>query len=281
MRIFLSYPRKDMVKARQLQKVLSSGGHTVWVDDHLVTGQPWPDQLEAEIKQADAVALALTPNWVESPYCQWEFVTAVEYRKKVIPVLLTDGTKLPSRISRYQYADLSGGFNDAAVQKLLDDLIILATVIEPLAIVGMDKAEYEQQIDYGSENIIGNGNTIARTGSISIGGKVTGGNINIGGSQTFHGNVTIHTNLNDLEDDPRNQLYKLIEQLNFGLAAIPPEDAEVIAALTQDAVDEASKDKPNKRLLEIKGENLKKATEDVPAIALIAGRIAKTLLMIG
>ncbi len=281
MRIFLSYPRKDVAQARRLQDALVSGGHVVWMGDQIITGQRWRDQLETEIQQADAVALALTPNWVASPFCQWEFVTAVENRKKIIPVLLAAGTRLPQRISQYQYADLSGGFHATAVQKLLDDLLVLATTVDSSVIAGVDKTEYARQIDSGSETIIGDGNTVTRTGSISIGGNVSGGNVNIGGSQTFHDNVTINMNAISASEDHRQELAALVEQLNAALATLPQEDAEVIETLAQDAVNEASKDKPNKRLLEIKGENLKKAAENLATVAPIVVKIAKTLLMIG
>ena len=122
MEIFLSYPRKNTDKANQLRQALFGGGHTVWMDDQLKAGQGWRDQLEARIKDHDSIVLALTPNWVASPYCQWEFTVAVENGKKVIPVLLAK-TDLPERISRYQYADLSAGFDDAKVQKLLKTLL--------------------------------------------------------------------------------------------------------------------------------------------------------------
>jgi len=92
MNIFLSYPRKDKTLATGLKDILYKGGHTVWIDDMLTTGRAWRDQLEAEINKADAIALALTPNWIASPYCQWEFITAVENGKKYFSVASGGGT---------------------------------------------------------------------------------------------------------------------------------------------------------------------------------------------
>ncbi|NIT56432.1 MAG: TIR domain-containing protein, partial [Aliifodinibius sp.] len=88
---------------------------------------------------------ALTPNWSASPDCQWEFITAIENGKKVIPVLL-EKTSLPARISKYQYADLSDGFDEAEVEKLLNDLVTLAQTIDPSITVDMNKAIYTQKI---------------------------------------------------------------------------------------------------------------------------------------
>ncbi len=278
MRIFLSYPHKDTSKAQQLQAVLTQGGHEVWTDAEIIAGQNWREQLEAEIQRTDAIALALTPNWLASPICQWEFVTAVENSKKVIPVLLSAGMSLPNRLSRYQYADLSRGFDRATVQKLLDDLVTLATTVEPSAIAGMDKAAYAQQVDHESVGIIGDGNVVTRTGEISINGGVIGTNVAIGSSQIVQGDMTFNVGAIPARQDVRAQLATLVEQLKVALANIPAEKAEEIEALAQDAVDEANKDRPNKYLLKTKGNSLKQATENLRAATPIAEKIAATLL---
>ena len=279
MNIFLSYPRKDSDKAVQLKDALFKGGHIVWMDDQLVTGQSWREQLAARIKDHDAIALALTPNWVASPYCNWEFIIAVENGKKVIPVMLEKAT-LPDRISKYQYADLSDGFDDAKVEKFLNDLVTLAQTIDTSVVADMDKSAHAQQIDE-SIRVNGNNNSVSRTGNISIGGNVKGGNVNIGGSQTFHGNVVIDTGQWDAEEEDREKLAKLVEQLNDALKTIPQDDAEIIESLAQDAINEATKDAPNKRLLEIKGENLKKAAENLLTVSPIVAKIVQKLLMLG
>lgn len=279
MKVFISYPHKDRDKAYALKNILFNGGHTVWIDDQLITGQSWRDQLEAHIKDHDAIALALTPNWIASPYCQWEFITAVENKKKVIPVLL-EKTSLPDRISKYQYADLSDGFEEAKVEKLLNDLVTLAQTIEPSVTADMDKSAYAQQIDE-TITVSRDNNTVSRTGNISIGGNVKGVNVNIGGSQTFHGNVVINARQLDASEDDREKLAKLVEQLNDALKSIPQDDAEVIESLAQDAINEATKDAPNKRLLEIKSENLKKAAENLLAVSPIVTKIVQKLMMLG
>jgi hypothetical protein len=285
MRIFLSYPRKDTVKAKRLRDTLARGGHNVWMDDQLVTGQPWRDQLEAEIKRADAIALALTPHWLASPYCQWEFITAVENGKKVIPVLLEAVDPIPQRISQYQYADLTKGFSQAAIQKLLNDLVTLAVTVDPAVIRDMNKEIYARQITInltitGDGNIVGNGNVVTRTGDITT-GNVTAGNVVIGGTQVVHGDMTINMEALAGDDDHLRELADLIAQFEAALAALPPGDAEVIQALAQDAINEAGKDQPSKRMLEIRGDALKKAAENLTVVAPIAVRIAQKLLLLG
>jgi hypothetical protein len=179
MKLFLSYPHKDADKAKALGDLLTRSGQTVWFDEQLRTGPRWQDQLTEQIREADAIVLALTPAWLDSPYCQWEFITAAEQGKKVIPVLLAnqpDGERLvvPNRISQYQWADFSMGFdNTTKVQKFLDDVLALAVSLKQSDVSDMNKEALAMKID--EENKKGHQTTIS-------GGQV--GAINNYGSQT-------------------------------------------------------------------------------------------------
>lgn len=124
----------------------------------------------------------------------------------------------------------------------------------------------------------------AKRPNITIKGNVRAVNLNQG-DQRFYGPVTFSMGaLSATPDDTRQQLHALMQQLADALSQLPAaqkEDVEVVQALAQEAVNEAAKDAPNKKLLEIKGENLKKAAENLAAVAPIAVQIARTLLMIG
>lgn len=297
MHIFLSYPHRNINKAKQLKDLLFKGGYTVWMDGQLRTGQAWHDQLEAEIRQADAIALALTSNWIDSPYCQWEFITAIENGKKIIPVLL-EKISLPDRISQYQYADFTSGFtDDAKIQKFLDDLLKLAVTIDKDTIANVDKEFYATKIDQensvghninviGSENSVAGGNIDQNRQNIRIGGSVSGGNVNIGGTQTFHGNVNI--NYNALSSvpagSPLDDLKSLLKELEVALRKEPAdkaEDIELTREYANEIAEEASKESPRKKKLEITGENLMKAAKNLLAVSPIVAKIVQKLLMIG
>lgn len=298
MNIFLSYPRKDKTLATGLKDILYKGGHTVWIDDMLTTGRAWRDQLEAEINKADAIALALTPNWIASPYCQWEFITAVENGKKVIPVLV-EKTSLPDRISQYQYADFSSGFaDDGKVQKFLDDLYKLAVIINASTFVEEDKEVYAKKIDH--ENAVSGHNVYVSSSGITdaggninqshhdiqFGGNVSGGNVNIGGKQTFHGDVNIRYNAlpSAPSGSPVVELKALLQELEAALRKEPAdkaEDAALIQEYANEIAEEVAKEAPRKKKLEITGENLKKAAENLLAVSPIVAKIVEKLLMIG
>lgn len=103
------------------------------------------------------------------------------------------------------------------------------------------------------------------------------------GDQINYGNITFG-GAPSAPDDVRAELERLIIELNTALKQVPDEskeDAETVEMLAQEAMDEASKDEPRRKMLEIKGENLKKAAENLLVVSPIVAQIVKNLLMIG
>ena len=90
----------------------------------------------------------------------------------------------------------------------------------------------------------------------------------------------IHT-----EDEmARKELEKLIGQLSEALQKVPAEKQEQAQAVAETAkvlVDTAKAEKPNKTMLQISGEGLKQAAQNLadvmPAVAGIAGQIVLTV----
>ena len=115
MRLFVSYSHQDRQITRNLETLLTSAGHEVWIDNNLITGKSWQQQLKDEIHKADAIVLALTPRWQASPYCQWEYMTAVEAGRKVIPVML-EKVDLPDYIGTHRDSDKMCFFNIEMVE---------------------------------------------------------------------------------------------------------------------------------------------------------------------
>ncbi len=88
--------------------------------------------------------------------------------------------------------------------------------------------------------------------------------------------------------DFQNSLDELVKQLREALAQIPQEkadDVEVVGALTEELVQAGTQEKPNRKLLEIKGENLKAAAQNLadiaPTVLLIATQIIGQILTLG
>ena len=87
------------------------------------------------------------------------------------------------------------------------------------------------------------------------------------------------------DEAARQRLQELIEELSQALQKIPEskkEQAEAVAASAEDFVEKAKTDKPNKTLLEISGEGLKKAAENLadfaPTVLSIASQVIMTVM---
>lgn len=123
------------------------------------------------------------------------------------------------------------------------------------------------------------------TPSIHIGGNVSGQNVLIGSTQTIHGDLSITVGpMPAAAEDVRETLKAQITELLAELEKQPADQTDAVQEVklaAEDAVAEADKPQPDKKRLEIRGENLKKAAKNLLSVAPIAVKIAKTLLMIG
>ena len=87
------------------------------------------------------------------------------------------------------------------------------------------------------------------------------------------------------DENTRKDLEKLIEQLSEALQKVPAEKQEQAQAVAETAkalVDTAKAEKPNKTMVQITGEGLKKAAQNLadvmPTVVTIAGQIALTVI---
>ena len=88
-----------------------------------------------------------------------------------------------------------------------------------------------------------------------------------------------------VDETARQELQSSIEQLGQALEKIPAslkDEAEAVAASAQALVDAAKAEQPNKTMLQITGDGLKKAAANLagaaPAVVGIAGQIVATVL---
>lgn len=162
MKLFISYSHRNRRLVQDnLLPILRDCGHEIWRDeDDLRVGDNWQDELLNAIKTADAMVLAISPKWLKSPWCQWEYVTAIENGIQVIPVMLVR-TKLPTMYQHLQYADFASiRKNQLAKDKFCADLLQKAIKIAKEKIKEMDKkklaerAERERQSQILISNIL-------------------------------------------------------------------------------------------------------------------------------
>ncbi|GEM_PF-1909067 len=123
MKLFISYAHADIEKIQPILDILRNAGHDVWIDTKLQAGQSWQTQLADQIQACDVFVYLMTPQsaWNVSEWCHWEFVTAVENDKPILPILL-EQVDLPVVLSRLQYADFTSEIDTETITKLLSDL---------------------------------------------------------------------------------------------------------------------------------------------------------------
>ena len=118
MKLFISYARVDKPYCEQIVKTLDI--HEVWYDRRLHAGQAWWDEILRRLDWCDGFVYLLSPESVNSEYCQKEFAVAQAASKHLFPVLIQARTPIPDALSHVHYADVSDGLNADAVKVLLD-----------------------------------------------------------------------------------------------------------------------------------------------------------------
>jgi hypothetical protein len=113
-RVFICHASEDKVRMQQLCKNLRDDGFEPWLDDeHLLPGQDWELEINAAVRQSDAILVCLSSFSVEKVgFVQKELKRILDYaeyqpegRIFVIPVRL-EPCPVPVSLSKWQNADL-------------------------------------------------------------------------------------------------------------------------------------------------------------------------------
>ena len=87
MKVFISYSRRDVDFAGELELALTDKGYDPLVDRHdIVPGEPWEARLGQLIVACDTVVFVLTKDSAQSPVCKWEVEEAARLGKRVLVV---------------------------------------------------------------------------------------------------------------------------------------------------------------------------------------------------
>jgi tetratricopeptide (TPR) repeat protein len=105
-KLFLSYSRKDEVKARRFTEWLERSGHDVWRDeDDIGGGASFSQEIETALKDSDAVLVLWSADSVRSAWVRDEAGYGRD-AGKLIPFSL-DGTEPPLGFRQFQSINLS------------------------------------------------------------------------------------------------------------------------------------------------------------------------------
>src|SRR5215469_7343852 len=124
-RVFISYSRKDGASlAQHLQSDLAKQGLDAWLDtEDLNGGRVWSMEIEREIDTRQVTVAVLTDCSYKSAICRGEQIRALRKRKRLIPVLGTQGADVPVYMEALHYRDFTNDSTyTASFSELLADI---------------------------------------------------------------------------------------------------------------------------------------------------------------
>ncbi|HEY9646737.1 MAG TPA: toll/interleukin-1 receptor domain-containing protein, partial [Chroococcidiopsis sp.] len=106
--VFISYSMADSDFARKLNNALQTHGKSTWFDqESIASGSDFQQEIFQGIESADNFLFVISPNSIESPYCESEVEHAKQLNKRIIPVMYRDVSPadLPAALATTQWVD--------------------------------------------------------------------------------------------------------------------------------------------------------------------------------
>src|SRR5215468_2642558 len=86
--VFISYSRKDKPFVEKLHTALVQQGRDAWVDwEDIPLSAAWLQEIYSAIEAADTFLFVISPDSVASEVCREEVEHAVQFNKRLIPVV--------------------------------------------------------------------------------------------------------------------------------------------------------------------------------------------------
>src|SRR4028119_300381 len=136
--VFLSYADADRATMEKIRSSLRRESITVWTNKtDIQTGEAFEEAINRGIEQADNLVFLLSPDSVNSTYCQRELDLAVSLNKRIIPLLVqeTDPNQVPIALGELHYIDLTDNVKE-------DDYLLDESQL--LKILHQDEAYYNE-----------------------------------------------------------------------------------------------------------------------------------------
>lgn len=108
--VFLSYAYENEAVMRQIRTSLWRAGFTVWTNTaDIQTGETFEAAIKQGVAQADNLVYLLSPDSLNSTYCQQELNYALALNKRIIPVLVSpvEPEQIPPELRSLHYIDLT------------------------------------------------------------------------------------------------------------------------------------------------------------------------------
>lgn len=108
--IFLSYSEQDRAVMQKISRNLMREGYTLWTNKtDIKTGTDFAEMINRGIEEADNLVFLMSPDSLQSTYCQQELEHARKYNKRIIPLLVVPVPleEIPPEIRAIQFIDMT------------------------------------------------------------------------------------------------------------------------------------------------------------------------------
>ena len=123
-RVFISYSRKNKPFVEKLHAGLTELGVNTWVDwKGIPLTVDWWAEIQEAIEEADGFVFVISPDSLASEICAKELNTAIDLKKRLIPILHIDppsGAVIPGQISSHNWVFMK---DEAGLQEMLPRLV--------------------------------------------------------------------------------------------------------------------------------------------------------------
>ena len=123
--IFISYSRRDKTFVEKFLKALNENGYPadqIWVDwEDIPASSKWEDEIRKGVEASNSIIFILSPEWAKSNECAKELQIAVEYNKRLFPIICqnVDPKSIPAALASLNWIFFRETDNfDEALQKL-------------------------------------------------------------------------------------------------------------------------------------------------------------------
>jgi hypothetical protein len=140
--VFISYAHDNKTEAAEIARYLRAHKINIWWDDDILPGDPWREQIQANLENCQAVLTLWTEQSVESKSVIEE-AEAGKRRGKLLHAKL-DSTPLPYGFGKVQYADLTDWDRQSDGPESLRLIEALRQKLDP------DAAKVRQHLDAAS-----------------------------------------------------------------------------------------------------------------------------------
>ncbi|NJO14381.1 MAG: TIR domain-containing protein [Thioploca sp.] len=120
--VFVCYDVADQPFRDQVVRLLARHAVTTWRHDRdIQEGSDFTRAIEYGIETADNFLYFLSPAAIQSHYCQTELQHALQYHKRIIPLLIAPLTNeaIPEALRTLQYLDFTKGIYPEALLRIL------------------------------------------------------------------------------------------------------------------------------------------------------------------